>query len=161
MNHLEIIGHDLGQLLKDRGESVGVAESSTGGLVSATLLSVPGASRYYAGGAVVYTTNSRRRLFGLSREDVVGLEPLSVEIAAVFAARARETFDSTWGIAELGAAGPTGTGYGHPAGVCVVAVNGPVSMAEEFRTGSSVREDNMWEFTRKALDLLSRAIRSA
>ena len=65
------------------------------------------------------------------------------------------------GLAELGAAGPTGTSYGHPPGTCVIAVDGPVSMSEEIRTGSAQREDNMWEFSRRALDLLTRALQAA
>ena len=155
------IGQDVGTLLKQRGETIGVGESSIGGLLSAALLSVPGASAYFVGGAVIYTYASRRRLFELGRDDVSGLAPMSVEMAAVFAKRARNTFGTTLGIAELGATGPTGTTYGHDAGTCVIGVDGPVSMTERITTGSNDREQNMWAFTRGAIALLTRAVQSA
>lgn len=159
MHQLDLLGRDAGELLAARGEKVGVAESSTGGLISAALLAVPGASRYYEGGAVVYTYGSRRQLFNLRKSDVEGMSPLSTDIASVFARRARETFGCTWAIAELGASGPTGTSYGHDPGVCVVAVDGPVCLAERIETGSAEREANMWAFTEHALNVLVRALR--
>jgi nicotinamide-nucleotide amidase len=158
MSQLQALGKEVGQLLKNRGETVGIAESSTGGLISATLLAVAGASAFYAGGAVVYTSNSRRQLLNLTRNDVQGAEPMSVEMAAIFAARARATFECTWAVAELGAAGPTGTGYGHSPGISVVGISGPVCLAETFNTGNDNREENMWAFTRNALELMQRAL---
>lgn len=154
---LQTMASDVGALLKETGQTVGVAESSTGGLISSALLCIAGASAYYAGGAVVYTMQSRRKLLGMRRSDLEGLKPLTVEVAAVFAAKARETFESTWGIAELGAAGPSGTRYGHPPGLSVIAVDGPVCLAELVETGSGDREANMWEFSRRGLLLLKKA----
>jgi len=58
----------VGEKLKARGETIAVAESSSGGLISAALLSVPGASAYYLGGAVVYTAKARMRLMEIPRE---------------------------------------------------------------------------------------------
>jgi nicotinamide mononucleotide (NMN) deamidase PncC len=77
-----------------------------------------------------------------------------------FASRVREQLDATWGIAELGAAGPSGARYGHPAGTCVLAVVGPVTLTTTVETGSNDREGNMWRFTGAAMNLLERALSS-
>ena len=151
----------VGELLKARGETVAVAESSTGGLLAASLLSVAGASAYLLGGSVVYTLKSRRELLKISATDVEGLSPLSEPIVERFAARAREQLDATWGIAELGAAGPAGARYGHPAGTCVLAVVGPVTLTTTVQTSSDDREANMWAFTSTAITLLEQALNSA
>ena len=148
----------IGELLKARGETVAVAESSTGGLIAASLLSVPGASSYFLGGSVVYTLLSRRELLQIRAADVEGLAPLSEPMVERFAARAREQLDATWGIAELGAAGPSGARYGHPAGTCVLAVVGPVTLTTTVQTGNDDREANMWEFTGAAMSLLEQAL---
>ena len=148
-------------LLKTRNESVVVSESSTGGLISASLLAVAGASAYFEGGVVVYTLNSRRLYLGLRREDVQDLEPLSEPMAAKFATVAREQMNTTWAISELGAAGPTGARYGHPAGTCVLAIEGPVQMSTTVQTGRDDREANMWAFTRAAFTLFEQALLQA
>jgi PncC family amidohydrolase len=140
-------------LLEARGETVAVAESSTGGLIAASLLAVPGASAYFLGGSVVYTLASRRELLRLTAADVDGLAPLSEPMVQRFARQARDQLGATWGIAELGAAGPKGARYGHPAGTSVLAVVGPVSASTTLQTGSEDREANMWRFTARALEL--------
>jgi len=151
----------IGELLKARGETIAVAESSTGGLISASLLSVPGASAYFLGGSVVYTLLSRRELLKITAADVEGLAPLSEPMVERFAIRAREQLDATWGIAELGAAGPSGARYGHPAGTCVLAVSGRVTLTITVQTGSDDREANMWEFTAAAMSLMEEALSSS
>ena len=148
----------IGEQLKAHGQSIAVAESSTAGLISAALLAVPGASAYYKGGSVVYTLEARRELLGLRRADVEGLEPLTEAMVTRFAQKARDQLGADWGIAELGVAGPTGAPYGHPAGVSVVAVCGPVERAITINTGSADREANMWAFTGQALDLLEQVL---
>jgi nicotinamide-nucleotide amidase len=75
----------VGELLKARGETVAVAESSTGGLISAALLAVPGASAFYMGGGVLYTARARHRLLGLGREDVEGMRSASPPYAMLLA----------------------------------------------------------------------------
>lgn len=152
---------ELGERLKAANHSVAVAESSTGGLISAVLLAVPGASGYFRGGSVIYTAASRRELMGVRGEDVRGIEPLTEPMAVHFARAARTQLDATWGIAELGAAGPTGTRYGHDAGTSVIAVDGPVDLSITVNTGISDRDVNMWRFTEAAIELLTRALSEA
>lgn len=161
MSELSHLATSVAQALKAAGATVTVAESSTGGLISAALLAVPGASAYFVGGSVVYTLASRKALLGITREDVAGLEPLTEAMVRRFAEAARRRLDTTWSIAELGVAGPTGARYGHPPGISVIAVDGPRPRSLTIETGSDDREANMWRFTRAALDLLRGALDEA
>lgn len=158
MAELDAIAGDLGQRLKDRGETVAVAESSSGGLVSAALLRVPGASKYYLGGAVVYTGKARMVLMDLPREAVAGMRSASEPYALLLARTARERFGATWGVSETGAAGPSGNGYGDAPGHSCIAIAGPVEAAITLETGSDDRAANMEAFAAAALDLLRRAV---
>jgi PncC family amidohydrolase len=144
----------LGERLKAQEATVAVAESSSGGLISAALLSVPGASAYYLGGAVVYTARARMRLLDLPREAVAGMRSSSEPYALLLARTVREQFGSTLGLSETGAAGPTGNPYGDAAGHTCLAISGPVEMAITLETASDDRWANMQAFTLKALDLL-------
>ncbi len=151
----------LGQLLKDRDETVAVAESSTGGLISASLLAVPGASAYYLGGTVIYTLAARRELLGLTPQELRAQTPLSEDYVALCARRVRERLGAVWGIAELGATGPAPTPYGHPPGICVLAVDGPACATFHIDNGRAAREENMWEFAAAGLRLLEATVRDA
>jgi PncC family amidohydrolase len=144
--------------LKARAQTVGVAESSAGGLISAALLAVPGASAYFLGGGVIYTGKARMALLGLRREDVAGMRSSSEPYALLLARTARENLGATWGLSETGAAGPTGNGYGDAAGHTCVAVSGPVEMAFTLETASSDRPANMEAFAEAALSLLRQAM---
>ena len=152
------IAEALANALKLRGESVAVAESSAGGLISAALLAVPGASAYFLGGSVVYTGKARMALLGLRREDVAGVRSASEPYALILARTIRENLGATWGLSETGAAGPTGNGYGDAAGHTCVAVSGPSEMALTLETGSSDRSANMERFAEAALQLLRSAL---
>ncbi len=135
-----------------------MAESSSGGLISTALLAVPGASAYFLGGAVVYTAKARFSLMGLPREAVAGLRSASEPYALLLARTARENLGATWGLAETGAAGPTGNPYGDAAGHTCVAVSGPVETALTLETASNDRAANMVAFARAALELLAGAL---
>ncbi len=138
-----------------RGEKLAVAESSAGGLISAALLAVPGASAYFLGGAVVYTAKARMSLLGLTREDVVGMRSASEPYAVALARRVRENFAADWGLAETGAAGPTGNPYGDAAGHACLAVSGARELALTLETGQTDRAANMAAFAHEALALLA------
>ena len=159
--NLEPMARDLGALLKARGETVAVSESSTGGLVSAALLAIPGASAYFVAGAVTYTGAARRGLLGLPAELPPETRSSSEPYAALAARTVRERFGAAWGLAETGAAGPTGNRYGDAAGHTCLAVSGPVERALTLETGRGDREANMWEFANAALRLLHEAVRAA
>jgi nicotinamide-nucleotide amidase len=158
MEDLEALAAEIGAALKARGEKVAVAESSSGGLISAALLSVPGASAYYLGGAVVYTPKARVVLTEIPREALEGMRSASEPYALLLARTQRERFGATWGISETGAAGPTGNGYGDAPGHTCVAVSGPVEAALTIETGSDDRSANMRAFAAAALEMLRRAL---
>jgi len=159
MDELRPLAAALAAQLIERKQTIAVAESSAGGLISAALLAVPGASAYFLGGAVIYTQAARRGLLGVPDEAVQGLRS-STEAYAVVKARAiRERLGTTWGLAETGATGPTGNRYGDAAGHACLAVAGPVERALTLETGDGDRERNMLRFARAALQLLEAALR--
>ena len=144
-------------LLKGRRETIVVAESSTGGLISAALLALPGASAYFLGGAVVYTQTARRALMDM--QDMPSGMRASTEAYALHAARlARQRFQANWALAETGATGPTGNRYGDAAGHSCIAVVGTSERAITIETGKSDRVANMRTFAATALDLLERTL---
>jgi nicotinamide-nucleotide amidase len=160
MDSLLPLAKKVGEKLKARKETVGVSESSAGGLISAVLLAVPGASAYFVGGAVVYTGAARGAFAGISLDDMKaqGIRPASEPYAALLAKHVRERLDTTWALAEAGAAGPTGNRYGDPAGHTCIAVAGPSQRAFTLRTGSADRRANMRAFAAQALELFAQQI---
>lgn len=141
-------------LLRRRGETIAVAEGSCGGIISASLLALPGASAYYVGGAVVYTAAASRSFFSGAVPAPAGMRGATEGFARYLASSAVVRLESTWGIGEGGAAGPSGNPYGDPAGHAWVAVAGPREAARHVLTGSSDREANMVAFATAALGLL-------
>jgi nicotinamide-nucleotide amidase len=144
----------VGERLKERKETIAVAESSSGGLVSAALLAVPGASAYFIAGAVVYTAKARMQLLALPREAVAGMRSASEPYAHLLAETARTRHGATWGLSETGAAGPTGNPYGDEAGHTCIALSGPLTKAITVETRMTDRVANMNAFAVAALELL-------
>ena len=142
-------------LLKARSETIAVAESSAGGLVSAALLAVPGASEYFVGGGVVYTRKALLALTQCSEDALRELKPGSEASGLARARIMREHLGTTWGLAESGAAGPAGSRYGYPAGHSCVAVAGAIDAARIVETGHEDRVSNMYAFATAALDLMA------
>jgi nicotinamide-nucleotide amidase len=159
MDQLAALAQEIAGRLKERGETIAVAESSTGGLISAALLAVPGASAYFLGGAVVYTRQARRALVGIPDEAMKGIRSASEPYARLLARTVREQHGATWGLAETGATGPTGNRYGDPAGHSCIAIAGPAERVLTLRTGSADRAANMQAFAVKALSTLLEALK--
>jgi nicotinamide-nucleotide amidase len=155
------LAQTIAQRLIARRETIAIAESSTGGLVSAALLAVPGASAYFLGGAVVYTKASRAALLGIDDVEMQSLRPATEAYSLLLARRMRERHGATWGLGETGATGPTGNRYGDPAGHTCIAVVGPAERAITLRTGSAERLANMDAFAKRALELLVEVISAA
>src|ERR1039457_6179438 len=156
MQTLLPLAQQVAMLLKARRETISIAESSTGGLVSAALLAVPGASAYFLGGAVVYTRKARELLMNLPREAVTGMRSASEPYALLLARTASQRFSTSWGLAETGAAGPTGNTYGDSAGHSCIAIAGMAEETITVETGEADRLANMHAFAAAALDLLQR-----
>jgi PncC family amidohydrolase len=161
MQDLSPIAARIGLLLKARGETVAVSESAAGGLVAASLLALPGASAFFRGGAVVYTAEARAGLLGITPEAMRGLRSASEPYAALCAATIRGRLGADWGLAETGAAGPSGNRYGDAAGHACLAVHGAIIRATTIATGSAEREANMRRFAAAALLLLEQALGEA
>jgi nicotinamide-nucleotide amidase len=161
MERLLPLAEEVAHLLKARKETVAVAESSTGGLIAAALLAVPGASAYCRGGLVIYTRNVLYALKDVDKDTLRGLTPATEEYALFEARLARERMAADWGIGETGAAGPSGNSYGNPPGHTCVAVWHRAGRAATLNTGETDRVENMYAFSEAALELLATTLKAA
>jgi len=158
MRELMPLAEKIGAALKARKQTVSVAESAAGGLISSALLAVPGASAYFVGGGVYYTRQSILTLRDTDKKMFDGLQGATDKWALMLARNYRERCGADWGVGESGAAGPTGNRYGDPAGHAWVAVTGPLERAVVLKTGSADRIANMYAFATAALKLLSEVL---
>ena len=141
-------------LLIESNHTIGIAESSSGGLIAAHLLAKPGASRYFMGGSVIYTRVAQRNLLGVNDEQMEGLRASTEQYASLNAKTIRELLGTTWGLSETGATGPTGNRYGDSAGHSCIGVSGPLSRTKTLETAVEQREENMVSFTKASLAFL-------
>ena len=156
---LQQLANEVGAMLRDRGETIAITESSSGGLISAALLAVPGASAYFMGGSVVYTAPARELFLGINFDDYPGIRSASEPYAALLAKKSREKLETTWGLSETGAAGPTGNAYGDAAGHTCIALSGAKTAIEiTLETGESDREANMQTFAQTALQTIKNTL---
>ena len=155
------LANDIAERLIARGETLAVAESTTGGLVSAALLAVAGASRYFAGGGVLYTRDSRIALVGVPAETYENYRGTTPRMLADLAETMRERLGATWCIAESGVAGPGPGRFGSPAGRTTLSVAGPVTRTDVIETGIDDRVANMAGFATLALCYLRDALNDA
>jgi nicotinamide-nucleotide amidase len=143
------------ELLAERGETLAVAESLTGGLVAAELTSVPGASRSFRGSVTAYATTLKREVLkvdGTLLEECGAVDP---EVARQMAAGVREVLGAIWGIATTGVAGPDPQD-GRPVGTVYVAVVGPDGQGKVAMLRlNGDRADIRRESVRSVLELLS------
>ena len=161
MHRLLPLAERAAALLKARGETVAVAESSTAGLICAALVAIPGASTYFVGGGVIYTAAAQRGLLQIPRERMTGIRASTEPYARLGAQTIRVRLATTWGIAETGATGPSGNPYGDAAGHSCIAVSGPLERSITLETGRNDRVDNMWAFSEAALQLLVACLNDA
>jgi PncC family amidohydrolase len=158
MQSLIPLAEKVAARLIERRETIAIAESSTGGLIAAALLSVPGASAYFVGCAVIYTKVSRLALLGITDAEMANMRASTEAYALLCANRIREKNATTWGLGETGATGPTGNRYGDKAGHSCMAIAGPSERAITLETGSADRRANMEAFAKRALELLAEVI---
>jgi PncC family amidohydrolase len=148
-----------GTVLKQRGQTIAVADGATGGLISASLLAMPGASAFCLGGGVVYSMKGRRIVLGHEPGSLRNLTSATEAYALAQANLIRKRFDADWGIAETGAAGPGVHPLGVASGTSAIAVVGPgVEATRLVHTHSEERLFNMQAFTRAALELLAETL---
>jgi nicotinamide-nucleotide amidase len=155
MDELAALAQQIAEHLSARQQTVGVAESSAGGLISAALLAVPGASAYFIGGAVVYTRAARSALLAIPESALKDVRPSTEPYALLLAQAAQRQFNTTWAVAETGATGPTGNRYGDaPGHVCLAIIGPSIERTRTLETASSDRLSNMQAFAAAALQLL-------
>jgi nicotinamide-nucleotide amidase len=156
MDELLPLAEQIGQLLIARNQTIAVAESSAGGLISAALLSVPGASAYFMGGAVVYTRVSREVFLEIPASALENIRPSTEAYALLLARSARTRLGTTWAIGETGATGPTGNRYGDAPGHACIGITGQTESMQAsltLETGIADRAQNMRAFAAAALTL--------
>lgn len=151
MERLLPLAHSLGEILTLRRETIAISESSTGGLISAAMLAVPGASRYFVGGGVVYTQKGMNEILNVNLKDHPGVRSSSEPYAALAADAIRTRLGTNWGFSETGAAGPTGNRYGDDAGHSCFAISGAATAQTTLETGLDDRAENMMLFAEQAL----------
>ena len=158
MKDLLPLAETIAARLKARKETIVVAESSTGGLISAALLAMPGASAYFIGGGIVYTRQAKQLLLSIDDAGIAQFRAATEDHALVLARAARTRFNATWALAETGATGPTGNRYGDPAGHTCFALVGISEKAVTLETGKDDRVENMRLFAAAGLKLLADAV---
>jgi nicotinamide-nucleotide amidase len=155
VNDLLPLAETIAARLKARKETIAIAESSTGGLISAALLAMPGASAYFLGGGIVYTRQAKQLLLSIDDNAIAQFRAATEGHALVLARAARARFGASWALAETGATGPTGNRYGDPAGHTCIAIVGATERAITLKTGKDDRVANMYAFADAALKLLA------
>lgn len=119
-------------LLRDRGETLCVAESLTGGGLGAAITAIAGASDVFVGGVIAYQPSIKESLLKVANSLIEVHTVVSEEVAVAMADGARELLGATWAIATTGVAGP-GLVDGHAAGTVWVAIRGPVNQSTQLQ----------------------------
>ncbi|KAL8859785.1 MAG: hypothetical protein Q9215_006001 [Flavoplaca cf. flavocitrina] len=153
---------EVTSLLTSRNETISVAETAAGGIISASLLSVPGASKFYRGGLTLYTLESRIQFAGWTEENKKNYNGPNADVVSVLAKNVRERLGSTYCLCESGTAGPGASGAmpnRKPDFVALAVAGEDGVVTEETTTGTNGdREKNMVEFARLGLELLKRVL---
>ncbi|KAF2134387.1 hypothetical protein P153DRAFT_371777 [Dothidotthia symphoricarpi CBS 119687] len=158
---LREIVKEVATLLKERSETISVAETAAGGLISASLLSFPGASGFYSGGLTLYTLQSRIAYAGWTEDAIKDYKGPTPDIVSGLAAHTRQTLGSTYTVSESGTAGPTGgqTRNRTPGYVALAVASDKGVATREVETGSVDREANMVRFAVEGLRLVRDVIK--
>ncbi|CAD6571996.1 MAG: hypothetical protein CYPHOPRED_004683 [Cyphobasidiales sp. Tagirdzhanova-0007] len=160
-SQLKDLAHEVAGLLKDRKQTISVAETAAGGLISASILSYPGASKIYRGGLTLYTLDSRIAFAGWTQADLDAYAGPSPDVVSNLAKNVQQKLESTYCVCESGTAGPTGgqTRNRQP-GYVALAVSGPtgVNVKEVETSLGADREKNMLAFAEEAFKLVKDVI---
>lgn len=158
---------EIAQILRSKNQTLAISEAACGGLLSAYLVSVPGASEFYIGGKLVYSVRQRLRLSGWSNEEISSYVGPSRQVALKLARTTKYELGSTFVLSETGFAGPTtdlhlqnSQNSGDGVGTVYFGVSGPNGEYTSSKsTGSSERSKNMTEFARMGLEFLLETLR--
>jgi nicotinamide-nucleotide amidase len=144
----------VGALLRERGATLAVAESCTGGLLSSRITDVAGSSAYFLGGGVCYTAALKTSIAGVDPALIREHGEVSEEVAVALARGIRERVGATYGVGVTGIAGPSGGTPEKPVGTVHIAVAGPSSHEHRRMFWPMGRALFKLFTTQSALDLL-------
>ncbi|MBN1265026.1 MAG: CinA family protein [Anaerolineales bacterium] len=147
----------LGLALMEKGWTLAVAESCTGGLLGAWLTSVPGCSKYFQGGVIAYSNQMRQDLLGVPESVLVETGAVSKETALAMA-RGLKQFGVDVGIAITGVAGPDGGTEAKPVGTTWIGLFTPISEYAVLHSGSGNRNEIRMQSVQAALELAVRVV---
>ncbi|RQG91962.1 CinA family protein [Natrarchaeobius chitinivorans] len=148
---------DLADALRERDDTLAVAESCTGGLIGAAVTAVPGASDYFDSGVTAYAYDAKRRHLGVSREALDEHGAVSAQVAREMARGVRDVADVTWGVSTTGIAGPTGGTDENPVGTVYIGV----AYAGPWGSESSFATTNRYEFDGDRATVRARTVERA
>jgi nicotinamide-nucleotide amidase len=148
------------ELLKQKGATLAVAESMSGGRLASRLTAIPGASEVFLGGVISYTEGVKHKLLHVPQSTLDEAGPVSAEVAASMAEGVRNSLGSTYGVAITGNAGPTADRGNKPVGLGYVAVAGPQETITEETKWRGIRTDIQSRSTQVALLALRDALLS-
>ena len=158
----DVLAAEVGELLMARGEKVAVSETTAGGLISARMLSVPGASRWFDAGLVPYSSPTKWEVLGMDREIAREHGAVSPQWTSATADAIRRATGVAWGVAESGIAGPQGSRRSpKPVGSVAMAVAGPNGTQAEEHVFPGTRAEVMVQICERALQLLRDALAAA
>lgn len=147
----------VGDALRERGDTLAIAESCTGGLVGSRLTDVPGSSAYFDRSLVTYSYEAKQQLLAVTRETLDEHGAVSEPVALEMARGVRDTAQTEWGVATTGVAGPTGGTEATPVGTVYIAV----AHAAPWETGQSDSQVSRHEFDGSRTEIKSRIAEQA
>lgn len=150
----ESIEHLIHQRLTERGLTLAVAESCTGGAIASKFTAMAGASQYFLAGVVSYSNEAKRDILGVRMEDIEQYGAVSEEVARQMAEGARRVAGSDYAIATTGIAGPTGGSEAKPVGTVWMALATPTATYAQMRNSGNDRGQVISRATAYALDML-------
>lgn len=149
---------ELGRALKERGSTLAVAESCTGGLLGHRITEVPGSSDYFMGGIIAYSYDAKEKYLGVDRGTLEIYGAVSEETVVQMAKGVREAFDVEIGVAVTGIAGPASDLSDKPVGLTWIAISTPESTLAESFHWEGDRSQNKRQSSEAALELTLRIL---
>lgn len=153
-----LLEKEIGTLLSERNQTLATAESCTGGNIAHLLTSIPGASNYFVGSIVSYTSEIKERELGVPWELIAKYSVVSAEVAEAMAVGIQKKFKTDYAIATTGNAGPTTDQTDKSVGDVYIAIAGPHGVNSYFFNFGQPREKVIYRATSKALELLQKEI---
>jgi len=154
----ETIELAIGKLLKAKKQTLAVAESCTGGVISQMLTAIPGASAYFIGGIVAYQASIKISELNVAKELIEQFSVVSSEVAEAMAIGIQQKFKSNYAIATTGNAGPTTDLTDATVGTVFIAIATPTRVFSEKHFFGKPREKVIERASNKALELLRKEI---